>query len=117
MRVRVVPVRMAAERTSRVSSRGNRGTQSGLPFVPSALAASLLCSVCRPRKSVESNDSLANSTVRRVILPGLYDPNAPTEPEMFIEQFVPLGLLGGNGWADEAMMLRVGTGREADWVG
>ncbi len=57
VRVRVVPVRVAAERTSRVGSRGNRGTQSGLPFVPSALAASLLCFVCRPRESVWRNNS------------------------------------------------------------
>ena len=78
------------------------------------MAASLLCFVCRPHKSVKRNNSYANSTMRQVLRPGLYDPNAPTEAEMFIEQFVPLGLLGGNGWADEAMMLRVGTGRELE---
>jgi hypothetical protein len=57
---------------------------------------------------------LSNSTMKRVILPGLYDPNAPAEAEVYIEQFVPLGLLGSNRWADEAMMLRVGTGLEKD---
>ncbi len=28
----------------------------------------------------------------------------------YIEELIPLGLTGSNGWAEEAMMLRVGTG-------
>jgi hypothetical protein len=82
--------------------------------VPSALAAGLLCSVCRPRKSVESDNSYDNSTMMRVILPGLNDPSAPTGPALYIEELIPLGLERSNDWADECMMLRVGTGLEPD---
>jgi hypothetical protein len=86
--------------------------------VPSALAASLLCFVCRPSNSVESDNSYDNSTMTRVILPGLNDASAPTGPALYIEELIPLGLLGSNGWADEDMMLRVGTGLEPelDWI-